>query len=425
MIKVSVIIPIYNAKKYLVECLESLERQTLQECEFICIDDGSQDGSYRIVEDYVKNDERFRLIRQENKGLAEARNVGIRVAKGKYIAFLDDDDCLQKKEYLKELCSLAEEKKVDFVTFDADCFYESDVLQKSDNRDSYYIRKKEYGLYSSGRELFCELMENDDFCDGAWVLFFRKNWMIEKNIWFTTGLNPEDSIWSFFCYMRAGKVLHIQKRYYKYRIRNNSLTTEKVSFDVIYGRIYTVREILRFVLTNSLSEREERAICKFVDIIMWHIKDKYLQLEVSEAYRIKELSPLNRLLAGYVNHPVPDDSKFNFLTYMRGFKSILQEATGTIIYGAGKIGKMVYQYMKKEGVAEQFLDFAVSEEMCTEYGSLCSIYDKSWPRDALIVVAVYSKASRKEMIVMAKKAGFTNILPVDDYLIRVLEEYYA
>ena len=153
MLKISVIIPIYNVKKYLGECLESLIQQSVQECEFICVDDGSPDDSYRIVEAYAKRDKRFRLIRQENKGLAEARNVGIRDAKGKYIAFLDNDDYLQGKDTLGELYRISEENQVDFLTFDAECFYESDILRKTDNRDSYYIRKKEYGLYPSGRQL--------------------------------------------------------------------------------------------------------------------------------------------------------------------------------------------------------------------------------------------------------------------------------
>ena len=398
MLKISVIIPIYNVKKYLGECLESLIQQSVQECEFICVDDGSPDDSYRIVEAYAKRDKRFRLIRQENKGLAEARNVGIRDAKGKYIAFLDNDDYLQGKDTLGELYRISEENQVDFLTFDAECFYESDILRKTDNRDSYYIRKKEYGLYPSGRQLFCDLIENDDFCDGAWVMFFRRDWLMANNLWFIARLNPEDSIWSFFCYMAAGRVQHIQKKLYKYRIRSNSLTTEKVSFDVIYGRIYTVREILRFALTNSLSEREERAICKFVDIILWHIKDKYLKLEISEAWRIRELSALDRLLAGYVNFPVPDDSKFNFLIYMRGFKDTLGEAAGIIIYGAGKMGKLVLQYMKKEGLSDLFLGFAVSEisseKTGTEDGAPYSIYDKEWPRDAMVVVAVFSDTYR-------------------------------
>lgn len=426
MLKVSVIVPIYNVEKYLGECLESLRQQSMQNCEFICIDDGSQDASYRIVEAYAERDKRFRLIRQENKGLAEARNVGLREAVGNYIAFLDSDDLLQGEKALDELYRRAEENQVDFLTFDADCFYESDLLRKTDNRDSYYIRKKEYGFFSTGRELFCTLMENDDFCDGAGVLFFRRDWMMANDLWFTPGLCPEDCIWSFFCYMRAGKVEHIKNRYYKYRIRSHSITTGKVSFDVIYGRIYTVKQILRFALTDGLAGREEKAVCKFLDIILWHIKDKYLQLEISEAYRAGELSPLERLMAVYAD---VDDFGFNHLIYMRGFKSILQEAPGIIIYGAGRMGKLIYHYMQKEGIEGSFLGFAVSkitsEEMCKEYGGLHTIYDRRWSKDSLVVVAVFSEACRKEMTAEARAAGFASILPADTYLLRILEEHYG
>lgn len=429
MLKVSVIIPFYNGKKYLGECLESLAAQSIEECEFICVDDGFGDDSYKLVEAYAKKDMRFKLIRQENKGLAEARNVGMRHAKGTYLAFLDGDDCLQGKEALKELYNIAEKEKVDFVTFDADCFYESKELKDRDNRDSYYIRKREYGLYSKGRELFCELIEKDDFCDGAWVLFFKRDWMETNGLWFMPRLNPEDCIWSFQCYMHAGRVKHVQKRYYRYRIRSNSLTTEKVTFDVIYGRIYTVRDILKFALTNSLSEREERAICRFMDIILWHIRDKYLRLEAEEACRIRELSPLDSLLACHMNEPVLDVTRFNFQIYLKGFKTTLYKAPEILIYGAGRMGKLVYTYMKKEGLTHLFSGFVVSEplsgETREESAAPVSIYDKSLSQNALVVVAVLSEPCRQKMARTAKEAGFTNILSADTYLLQILEEHYA
>ncbi len=429
MLKVSVIVPVYNVERYIEECLDSLARQSLRECEFICVDDGSEDGSYRIIEAYAGRDKRFKLIRQENKGQAEARNVGIRAATGKYIAFLDSDDLLKEKDALDELYGVAEKAQVDFLTYDADCFYESDILRETDNRDSYYIRKREYGVFPTGRELFCEMIKHNDFCDAVWVLFLRRDWILSNNLWFPVGLNPEDCIWCFLCYMCAGRVKHVQKSYYKYRIRNNSLTTKKISFDDIYGRIYTVREILRFALMNTLSVSEERAICKFVDIILWHIKNKYLKLEISEAYRIRELSPLDRLLVSYMNYPLFNDSKFNFLIYMRGFKNVLQESSGIIIYGAGKMGKLVRRYMEKEGLGKLLLGFAVSEvslgKECAGEGIVRGIYDEAWPRDALTVVAVFSESSREEMAVMAKAAGFNDILLMDTYLLRILEEYYA
>ena len=92
MIKVSVVIPVYNAEKYLCECLDSAAGQTLRDVEILCIDDGSTDNSAAVVAQYIKKDPRIRLIRQENSGSGAARNRGIRTARGEYIAFLDADD---------------------------------------------------------------------------------------------------------------------------------------------------------------------------------------------------------------------------------------------------------------------------------------------------------------------------------------------
>jgi glycosyltransferase involved in cell wall biosynthesis len=98
-LKVSVIIPVYNAEKYINQCIESLINQTLQECEFIFINDGSKDESQQIIENYQKLDVRIKLINQENQGVSIARNVGLRIAKGEYIGFVDADDFIEKKMY--------------------------------------------------------------------------------------------------------------------------------------------------------------------------------------------------------------------------------------------------------------------------------------------------------------------------------------
>lgn len=89
--KISIIIPIYNSSNYLRKCLDSVLAQTLKEIEIICIDDGSTDDSYRILKEYAK-DKRFIILKQENNGAGAARNKGLDIAKGKFVAFLDSDD---------------------------------------------------------------------------------------------------------------------------------------------------------------------------------------------------------------------------------------------------------------------------------------------------------------------------------------------
>ena len=92
--RVSVIIPVYNAEKYLRGCMGSVLGQTLRELEVICVDDGSTDGSAAILAEYAENDSRVRVLRQENKGAGAARNLGIDAAKGEYVAFCSSDNLI-------------------------------------------------------------------------------------------------------------------------------------------------------------------------------------------------------------------------------------------------------------------------------------------------------------------------------------------
>ena len=89
---VSIVIPVYNAEKYLAECLESVRNQSLRDIEIICVNDGSTDGSASILTDYAKMDERIHVISQPNGGELAARNTGIRLASGEWIGFVDSDD---------------------------------------------------------------------------------------------------------------------------------------------------------------------------------------------------------------------------------------------------------------------------------------------------------------------------------------------
>ncbi|MCT7530916.1 glycosyltransferase family 2 protein [Aliarcobacter cryaerophilus] len=92
MPKISIIIPVYNTEQYLVQCIDSILNQTLKDIEIILINDGSTDNSYKILQEYKKKDSRIVLINQKNKGQGKARNVGIKIAKATYLAFVDSDD---------------------------------------------------------------------------------------------------------------------------------------------------------------------------------------------------------------------------------------------------------------------------------------------------------------------------------------------
>lgn len=109
---VSVIIPVYNAEKYLRECLDSVVNQTLRDIEIICVDDGSTDSSPAVLAEYAARDSRVRVLTQENAGVGPARNAGIRAARGEFVAFLDPDDLLPDASVYEALYFYAKENRV-------------------------------------------------------------------------------------------------------------------------------------------------------------------------------------------------------------------------------------------------------------------------------------------------------------------------
>lgn len=113
-VKISVIVPVYNAEKYLAKCIESVENQTFSNWELVLIDDGSVDSSGIIADNAAQRDKRIRVIHQKNAGPGEARNRGIEVATGDHVVFLDSDDYIDK-DYFELLAPKAENNDVVFI----------------------------------------------------------------------------------------------------------------------------------------------------------------------------------------------------------------------------------------------------------------------------------------------------------------------
>ena len=111
MSKVSIIVPVYNAEKYLCECVDSILSQTLTDLEVILVDDGSADSSPVICDGYAERDKRVKAIHQKNSGAAAARNHGMNIAQGEYIAFVDSDDWIDADMY-KRMVDTAEENEI-------------------------------------------------------------------------------------------------------------------------------------------------------------------------------------------------------------------------------------------------------------------------------------------------------------------------
>ena len=123
---ISVIVPVYNVESYLNRCIESLVRQTYKYLEIILVDDGSLDGCPHICDKWSERDNRIHVIHKTNGGLSSARNAGLKVAKGEYIAFLDSDDWIHTK-FIEHLYITIKDYKVDIAACDICQVYSSCV----------------------------------------------------------------------------------------------------------------------------------------------------------------------------------------------------------------------------------------------------------------------------------------------------------
>lgn len=147
----SVIIPVYNVEQYLAEALLSITEQSFRDMEIICINDGSTDGSAKILESFSQKDERIRVISQENHGLSSARNRGIDAATGKYIYFFDSDDLLEHTAF-KELIARMEQDDLELLFFDVIPFAEEGISENNlKTYEKSYRRTSSYPGVLSGK----------------------------------------------------------------------------------------------------------------------------------------------------------------------------------------------------------------------------------------------------------------------------------
>ena len=213
-ISVSVIVPVYNSEKYLEICLDSLEKQTLDSIEFIVIDDGSTDKSYDIMQKYAKKDKRFKIYSKENEGVGKTRNLGIKLAKGEYIGFVDSDDYVSN-DYFGELYNVAKK-------YDADVSITSNVIYVKGNE---HQRKWRAISKVDNKEFFNDLSFLIDDAGEQWDKIYKKSFLkkniiksYEERLWF------EDIWFSTLVAIYAKKIVIDTKGVYFYNVREGSLS---------------------------------------------------------------------------------------------------------------------------------------------------------------------------------------------------------
>lgn len=254
---VSVILPVFNVEKYLRQCLDSIFRQTLTNIEIICVDDGSTDGSMKILEEYAAKDDRFIILKQENSGAGVARNKGLDIARGDYLSFLDSDDFFEP-DLLKNTVNQCEKHKADICIYKVDTYHDvKDEFQPADYafREQYLPKKVAFSYKSMPNHIF------SSFQNWAWNKLFRRSFVEENNIRFQEIWRTNDLFFTCTALVKAKCICTYKGVLAHYRIgmtTNCQATNDKSPLD-FYNAFYALKKEL--VRINVYKDVE----CSFVN----------------------------------------------------------------------------------------------------------------------------------------------------------------
>ena len=232
MIKVSIIVPVYNVEAYLAKCLDSLVNQTLKEIEIIVVNDGSPDNSKKIIDTYSNKYDNICAFDKENGGLSDARNFGIKKAKGEYIAFVDSDDYVDTSMYEK-MYNKAKSGNYDMVVCDLNYVYDDRVMRAYSNvkEDTEKIKEVMLNIYPA-----------------AWNKIFKRELL--SDIKFKRGIWFEDVEFIYRLLPHVKNIGVVNEPLYQYLQRDGSITRKK---DMrIYNYIDNMNSIMDYYKDNDL-----------------------------------------------------------------------------------------------------------------------------------------------------------------------------
>ena len=222
----SIVVPIYNVEGYLKKCLDSILNQTFVDYEIILVNDGSTDQSLSIIKEYMSKYPDIKLINQENKGLSEARNSGLKEARGNYVLFVDSDDFIDKDLLLNLNDSII--NNPDLVRFQLRVVSDKIMDINEEAFDSL-----------NGHDAFKKII-NYRFVENAWAYLYSRKYLIDNGFLFKPNMYHEDYGLIPLAIIKASKVNSISYIGYNYVQRSNSIMsdsnymkTRKKAFDVL------------------------------------------------------------------------------------------------------------------------------------------------------------------------------------------------
>ena len=298
----SIIVPVYNIKLYLEECVNSLLNQYYKNCEIILVDDGSTDGSGEICDTFALKDPRIKVIHQENGGLPAARNAGLNISQGKYIAFVDSDDLVNPSIY-SELITVLEENNADVAICNCEVFNMNNSYKGNRYKDEVieYTPTNQVSFFGAALDSGCNRVFLAAPIKSLNLQFEHKSIVAQEDYWFQVRL-----------FTHITRIVTTSAAHYKYRERGSSITKSKSDGDI-------TKRCLDFL------HMSENYISTYSD----RICDEFLSYVCLDMFRasINNVPEINVLALKSV---IKNFSKIKFFK-----RAISKSFLGTYLYGHG------------------------------------------------------------------------------------------
>ena len=259
----SIVVPVYNVEMYLETCLNSILNQTYKNFELIIINDGSKDNSLNILKRYANEDNRIIIINQNNLGLSEARNVALRIVKGKYVLFVDGDDHIENT-LLSDLHSSIKEESIDIFIYG---------YKKIDEKGDI-ISSVDFGNKDFSKEDAMKKILSLDISPMACNKVYKKE--LFKNITYPKNKLHEDIGTTYKLFYESNKIVSTNKKYYNWMMREGSITSKTTDkhIDDIFELFSEKYQFINQYLDSSNNSSVSIGFIKMINLLYVRLKSQ-------------------------------------------------------------------------------------------------------------------------------------------------------
>ena len=352
MIKVSVIVPVYNMGNYILECLNSILKQSLDNIEIICIDDGSEDNTFQIINEYSMRHNNMKAYRQNHQYAGVARNFGIQKAKGQYVTFVDADDKFETNDALEILYNNAEKHSAMICVGNMHNDFDEGNIQNL-YKDVIFTRNGfvTYGISDlDERPLTLHISA-----------LFNRNFLLNNNITFSTGKSSEDVCFCLKAYLLAGKYYAVNADVYHRRVVDK-LYDSKEDYQ---SELCCWTDILLFMSKKFMHNRMiYKYVIKRINVYIDYIYKNYTKENKGILQKVNSICSKNKILMSslekeeniHMNILLEEEEiqkhMLNIQSNYRVMWNKIEKSKRIWLYGAGLVGRSVAKYLLKEKVCK-------------------------------------------------------------------------